>query len=341
MLRRLEHELSSELLNSTIGALEAGNMIACLLMGVVTIQTYYYYSKFPNDHVAVKTMVAFVWLCELGHSICISHATYVMTIVSWSDFRVLDSPPKTLSTAIFFAALSTPLIQSFLAWRIKGMAGSWTLTLMCWLMSLARMAMALISFVQGIKMTSLQECLREWGWSIIATIVIGAANDVVITLSLIWVLTQRRSATASKSTLAVIDTLILWTLETGLLTSVAGVLMMIVLLVMPHNFIWLAVFTFLAKLYSNSLMAVLTGRDTLREKAGNVVELYPATGQFGNSTFRVRRDTPRTTTQTSQPTDSDEGFNFGTNKTMVYEATNSIGNGGTTNILISRDVVRD
>ncbi|KAK1218832.1 hypothetical protein PQX77_018448 [Marasmius sp. AFHP31] len=218
MLERRLDSPSPEFLNNTIGALEAGGMIACLLLGIVTIQVYYYYSKYPKDHVGLKILVAFVWICELGHSICISHSIYVMTVVFWSDPRVFDSPPKTLLTAALFSSLSIPLMQSFFGWRIKGVTGSWTLTLMCWTMSITRMAMLLIAFVEGIKLTSLQQYIEDWGWSILASLVIGTATDVLITLSLIWVLTQKRGTTVSKSTIAVIDTLILWTLETGLLT---------------------------------------------------------------------------------------------------------------------------
>ncbi|KAJ8072614.1 hypothetical protein PM082_016173 [Marasmius tenuissimus] len=304
--------LPHNLLHSTLGALEVGGMVASLLTGIVTIQVYYYYSKFPNDHIALKTMVAFVWVAELGHSICISHTVYIMTIVSRSDIRVLDLPPKTLSTALFFTALATPLIQSFFGWRIKELApsrGGWTITLICWALALTRIIVLLLAFVGGIKMTSLQQYLKDWKWSVQTSLVISAATDVLIALSLIWVLTRRRGETVSKSTIAMIDTLILWTLETGLLTCMGGLLMLVLFMVMPGNFIWLAVFTFLTKLYSNSFMAVLNGRDALREKAGNVVELYPTSGQFGDSTFRVRRDTPRTTiTQTSRATDSREEF---------------------------------
>ncbi|KAL0061028.1 hypothetical protein AAF712_012149 [Marasmius tenuissimus] len=235
-----------------------------------------------------------------------------MTIVSRSDIRVLDLPPKTLSTALFFTALATPLIQSFFGWRIKELApsrGGWTITLICWALALTRIIVLLLAFVGGIKMTSLQQYLKDWKWSVQTSLVISAATDVLIALSLIWVLTRRRGDTVSKSTIAMIDTLILWTLETGLLTCMGGLLMLVLFMVMPGNFIWLAVFTFLTKLYSNSFMAVLNGRDALREKAGNVVELYPTSGQFGDSTFRVRRDTPRTTiTQTSRATDSREEF---------------------------------
>ncbi|KAG7095597.1 hypothetical protein E1B28_006327 [Marasmius oreades] len=280
--------LPLEVLNNTIGALEAGGMIACVFMGIVTIQVYYYYSRFPNDHVALKSMVAFIWICELGHSICISHAIYFVTVVSWSDPQILIVPPKTLSTAILFSALSTPLIQSFLAYRIKGVGRTWTITIICWLLSVVRSIMAIISFAAGINMVSLQIYLKNWEWSILATTVIGAANDLLIAVSLIWVLLRQRDMTTSKSTLTIIDTLIRWTLQTGLLTSMGGILMMILFLVMRDNFIWLSVFTFLAKLYSNSLMAVLNGRESLREKGGTVVELYPTSGYTADSTFDER-----------------------------------------------------
>jgi len=52
----------------------------------------------------------------------------------------------------------------------------------------------------------------------------------------------------------------IWTVETGLVTSIGAVAMLICFLIMPENFVWLAIFTFLAKLFSNSLLAALNAR---------------------------------------------------------------------------------
>ncbi|KAJ8072629.1 hypothetical protein PM082_016188 [Marasmius tenuissimus] len=144
------------------------------------------------------------------------------------------------------------------------------------------MITGLISFVEAIKMASLRQFLKEWIWSILATIVTGVVNDVLIASSLTWILIRRRDATTSKDTIAVIDKLILWTLltfntrnwaldeygrsrhdDSGEWLTVDG------------DILWLYVFALLAKLYSNSLMAVLNDRDTLREKMGTLVEAYP------------------------------------------------------------------
>lgn len=56
-----------------------------------------------------------------------------------------------------------------------------------------------------------------------------------------------------------IDRLILWAIQTGLLTSIATVTMLI-LFIMVANLAWLAVFLIIPQLFSNSLMASLNAR---------------------------------------------------------------------------------
>ncbi|KAF9465545.1 hypothetical protein BDZ94DRAFT_1253378 [Collybia nuda] len=62
----------------------------------------------------------------------------------------------------------------------------------------------------------------------------------------------------------IIDKLILWTIETGLLTSLVALAQMICFLTMKSNLIYVSLYMVLPKLYSNCLMAMLNGRATLR-----------------------------------------------------------------------------
>ncbi|KAL0566661.1 hypothetical protein V5O48_015346 [Marasmius crinis-equi] len=189
---------SLQTLNNTIGALEAGGMISCLLMGIVSLQVYHYYSTFPNDSVGLKILVAFVWICELGQSICVIHAIYVMTVVSWADARVFTLPPKTLSTAFMFAAFSTPIIQGFFAWRIRVVAKTWTITIVSWSLALVKMIMGLVVFVKGVTMVSFNQYLKQSEWAVVATLVTGTTNDVLIAVASIWVLRRERNSTLSR-----------------------------------------------------------------------------------------------------------------------------------------------
>ena len=45
-------------LNSTLGALQIGVYISLVLFGVVSLQTYYYYAKFPEDRATLKIFVS-------------------------------------------------------------------------------------------------------------------------------------------------------------------------------------------------------------------------------------------------------------------------------------------
>ena len=49
--------LGSSFLQSTLGALLIGILLSCILFGILTLQTYLYYTKFPEDRVQLKTIV--------------------------------------------------------------------------------------------------------------------------------------------------------------------------------------------------------------------------------------------------------------------------------------------
>lgn len=44
-------------MNDTLGALEIGVLISVFLFGFVTLQSYLYFSKFPNDKWGLKVLV--------------------------------------------------------------------------------------------------------------------------------------------------------------------------------------------------------------------------------------------------------------------------------------------
>jgi hypothetical protein len=43
--------------NITVGALEGGILVSNLLFGIVTMQVYLYYQKYPRDHRSLKALV--------------------------------------------------------------------------------------------------------------------------------------------------------------------------------------------------------------------------------------------------------------------------------------------
>jgi len=84
----------------------------------------------------------------------------------------------------------------------------------------------------------------------------------------------RQSRTGFQRTDNLITTLMLYAINTGLLTSICATIAVIAFATMPVNFVWLAFFWCLGKFYVNSLLATLNSREALR------VKVMPADGTF-------------------------------------------------------------
>ncbi|KAJ7223293.1 hypothetical protein GGX14DRAFT_163718 [Mycena pura] len=114
--------------------------------------------------------------------------------------------------------------------------------------------------------------VEQWGWLVTTAWSISVANDVVITGTLAFLLYRRRGD--MNQTVALLDKLIKWTVETGMLTrsclcsmrasglyltspdySSTGIIMLIFFARMKNSLIWLAMFTIGARLFANSLLA--------------------------------------------------------------------------------------
>ncbi|CAK5261810.1 unnamed protein product [Mycena citricolor] len=77
----------------------------------------------------------------------------------------------------------------------------------------------------------------------------------------------------------------MWTMETGLLTSAAGLVNLICFVTMKENFIWLACYVVAARLYSNSLLASLNSRVALHSASQKIQNAE--FGSMPTSTFQA------------------------------------------------------
>ncbi|KAI0685982.1 hypothetical protein C8T65DRAFT_678049 [Cerioporus squamosus] len=92
--------------------------------------------------------------------------------------------------------------------------------------------------------------------------------DTILTIALIVVL--QRSRTGMKGTDDLIDILIVYTFNTGLVT---GVLSLILASAMPKNFIYLCFNIITARLYANTLLAAVNSRAFSSQGGSEVFEL--------------------------------------------------------------------
>ncbi|KAF7349018.1 hypothetical protein MVEN_01423000 [Mycena venus] len=275
--------------NTSIGAMEIGVLVSYVLLGVTITQVYIYYTRFPDDSRTLKSLVAFVGLCEIAHAVCIGLALYEYTVSAYGDPEDLGlALAKSFDTAVFFSGVIYASVQSFFSYRIYMLSKKIFIACVIWICIFLRFVGTAVSYGAGVRMASdpLPQYEADWGWLFYSIWSLSAAIDVAITITLVFLLWRQRTGVHQR-TVAVVDKLIKWLIETGMLTSATAIATLACFVVMTTNFIWLAFLVVESRLYSNSLLASLNSRVTLR--AMNDVELHtsPTTKQVDLSSGGV------------------------------------------------------
>ncbi|KIM37524.1 hypothetical protein M413DRAFT_448339 [Hebeloma cylindrosporum] len=256
-------------LDSTIGALQIGSSFAIFLFGIVSLQAYLYYDAFPEDSWKYKVLVAAVWILELGHTVGISYEVYHASITLYGKPNELVTFPA-LGAVISLSGAITLLVQGYFSLRLYRVLPKpyKYIGVFCFLLSAIRCVGSIYLTFPAATARNVSQYNKDWRWLVTSLLVVGTAIDIIIAGSMSWYLAKQRGKGFLRVS-TVIDRLIGFTIRSGLLTGVSAIVLLICFLTMPDNLVWLALYTFLAKLYSNSLYSALNARQSLREEVSN------------------------------------------------------------------------
>ncbi|TFY57348.1 hypothetical protein EVG20_g8585 [Dentipellis fragilis] len=230
----------SESLGLTLGSIEIGVLISSILFGVTTVQLYLYYQGKFKDLWWTRGLVWLIWLTELLHTVFFWIYLYRVTVTYYGDPTHLVESHWTLNVSSFFDGL------------IGGSVQSLPLLLISWAVSLVQFSGALATTIIG-QRTTLPFFAAHYGWIVTMTLSLCVFVDIINTVGLCYFLWTRKSGL--RSTNEIVEKLIIWTVETGLVTTVAALLMLITSRALPDTSVWICISVFYAKLYSNSLLA--------------------------------------------------------------------------------------
>ncbi|KAJ7802768.1 hypothetical protein B0H14DRAFT_3488182 [Mycena olivaceomarginata] len=244
-------------LDGSYGATEIGSIVAVFLFGIETLQALHYFREFPHDSAPLKGTVALVWFIELAEIICGSYGAsltefrlYAITITFYgqSPSQVQANPPHSIELQNVFSVLSLTVVQLFFGNRVRILSGNWGILILSIVSSLFSLIVGLISEVQLWTSTSAVMALElDMRWVKIAAMAATPALDIIIASSLCFYLWRSRDSDLRRKTYKMLDTLILWTIETTLLTSVCAIMQVVLFLAGPD-------------LFANSMLAMLNGR---------------------------------------------------------------------------------
>lgn len=252
-------------IHETFGAGFIGGMVAAILYGITTLQTYLYYVYYPSDTNGLKLLVGFIWVLDTLHVSLMCRALYYYLVTSFGNPDNLATGDWSLFTSLGLNLCMAVLVQTYFAFRIYYLTRS---SMRWWLTSLL-MLLVFAHFAFGLETVILMFIKKEF--TALSQITLYAAtpfaitavlSDVFIAASLCILLHGNRSPVVETNTL--VNTLIIYAINRCLLTSLVAVAEVIAFAILPDSLWFIAIDFVIGKLYANSLLATLNSRSALR-----------------------------------------------------------------------------
>ncbi|KIK64392.1 hypothetical protein GYMLUDRAFT_83283 [Collybiopsis luxurians FD-317 M1] len=269
-------------MDSTLGALEIGILLSSVLFGVLTAQVYTYQRSFADDSPWIKYgVVATMWLVDLGHTICLFHIVYFYTISHYGERSSLETVPSSLGASIILHGIIIVLVQGYFTYRIQRFSQRLYIPVFSIFLILCQ-ALAIVTLGGELIATAtkgllLVQFVEKWGWLVFTPLALRSISDITITGAMAYYLGTRKKE-AYRKTVAVLDKLILWSIETGVVISIMGFSSLILasfsdrVRTLSKTYIWLGLLTIFPKVFSNTMMANINSRINLRKTMATTTE---------------------------------------------------------------------
>ncbi|KAF7356660.1 hypothetical protein MVEN_01000500 [Mycena venus] len=243
-----------------------GMMVGCFLFGITISQTIIYFRNYKDDTLFLRALVGGALIVDTFHFVMVAEGVH-----NWYLFCKL--PQNYAGLALFHWSLGasiiatyviTSMVQALYIMRVYMLSKNIWISIFIGTLSVAQLAFGLFLwedlFVAN-SLTALHQTKGQIGGSV--ELAATTLCDIAISVALWWYLHKGRTGFAS--TEKMIDKLILYMVNLGLLTSVASLLTLILWLVMPSSFAFVSLTLIRSKLYCNAMLVTLNYRQTVRK----------------------------------------------------------------------------
>ncbi|KAL4070386.1 hypothetical protein J3A83DRAFT_3195145 [Scleroderma citrinum] len=226
------------------GALLLGGLVAFSLSGCVNMQFAMYWRVYPKDTWRTKGLVTLTWVVDISHSVVIAMGLWDSIISPNGNFSAeqLNKIPWSIAIAAELGVVMTFLSQSYFAHRIYILQKRWLV------------AAPVDRIGPVLAFTS----------SLPGSLALSVFVDAVITSWLCRFFRRTRKGRFSMTTQRILDTLTVWTMRNGLITSAGAAASLICWLTVPHTLTFLGLHFVMGKFYANSLLATINSRERIR-----------------------------------------------------------------------------
>ncbi|KAJ7429391.1 hypothetical protein B0H11DRAFT_2145552 [Mycena galericulata] len=245
------------------GPMLIGVLLNMILYGIVFIQMFAYFERYPNDSTWIRCLMRYLFLVATANVFIESGILYQPLIMQYGEqASILVSPKLLPGDSILIAIVSAP-IQLFTAWRISVITGSFIVPTLIGLLSLT-------SFVGGILvsiMVFLNPNFRDFdtfSTEVSLWLVSSAVCDVSIAIAMSYSLWRRKTGFSQVD--GQINRIVRLTVETGAVTAVAALVDVLLFQLFPTTSLNFIVDYPLSNPYTCSILAMLNSHERIKPR---------------------------------------------------------------------------
>jgi len=254
-------------LDNSMGAMFIGVVVSGVLHGICLVQAFYYFTHYQNDPMLIKAMVATAVSFDAIHLSFVSHAMYHYLVTNFRREEMLQRIIWSVIIEAVLTGVNAGIVQTFYTYRIwKLSKRNWYLSSFIVVLILATTACGIAWVILGMGFETYFELLTINP----LTITINALSttvDVIIAATLCWLLNKSR--TGFKRSDNIINKLMLFVVNTGVLTTACAISSLICLVASPKTLIYAAFYFCIGRFYTNSFLATLNARKSISGKSQN------------------------------------------------------------------------
>ncbi|KAK6992922.1 hypothetical protein R3P38DRAFT_3078368 [Favolaschia claudopus] len=250
-------------LDNTMGALLLGLVGSAVLYGISLVQTLLYFTKYRRDPRYIKLLVIATLFFDTVHMGLIIHVVYHYLITNFYKSAALQHIIWSIVVEALPTGLTAVIVQGFYAWRVYKLSDkNILLTGIILVLALATTGCGIAWIIFALSAPRTYERLLQITPLTIAINALSTAADIIIAATLCYMLHRARTQSMEDETF--VNRMILFTISTGLLTSVFALSALISIVCSSNSLIYAAFYFCIGRLYSNALLASLNARSIIR-----------------------------------------------------------------------------
>ncbi|KAI0089010.1 hypothetical protein BDY19DRAFT_162739 [Irpex rosettiformis] len=239
--------------------------LSFILYGLFLAQIYNYFTTY-EDHIIIKLAVTLLCILETLQVAACIHVTYTNLII---DFAQPEKLLYVLWSDIFAISIElviNGLVQSYYVFRVWRLSKNVPILVVLCLILCARTALGFkaIADSNAHRLWFELAVLKEYEIFVEVTLSLSLLLDSSITVILLFYLSRAQTLALRPNTKTTLHKLMYYALSTGGVTTLTTVVTLIVFKTSKFPIVYGGLVTLMAKVYANSMLAMLNLRQGLR-----------------------------------------------------------------------------